>query len=88
MRNKHIGTIVAAAALAALTPAAASATTATDANTIDTSYGNPQPQDDDRFPWGLLGLLGLLGLIPRKKAPDVHIDNRGGGTGTGTGTRP
>jgi hypothetical protein len=66
--------IIAAAAALALTPAA---TFAQDANnSIDTSYGNPQPQEDDDFPWGLLGLLGLAGLIPRKKAPDVHIDNR------------
>lgn len=87
MRNKTIGTIIAAAALAALTPTAASASATGDANTVDTSYGNPQPEEEDGFPWGLLGLLGLLGLIPRKKAPDVHIDNRHGG-GTGTGTRP
>ncbi len=66
--------IIAAAAALALTPAAAFAQDAN--NSIDTSYGNPQPQEDDDFPWGLLGLLGLAGLIPRKKAPDVHIDNR------------
>ncbi len=66
--------IIAAAAALALTPAAALAQDAN--NSIDTSYGNPQPQEDDDFPWGLLGLLGLAGLIPRKKAPDVHIDNR------------
>ncbi len=88
MRTKHLVTAVAAAALATITPMAAQATTGA-GNTVDTSYGNPQPQEEEGFPWGLLGLLGLLGLIPRKKAPDVHIDNRhGGGTGTGTGTRP
>ncbi len=70
---RTIGTIAAAAALA-LIPAAALAQDAH--NSVDTSYGNPQPQEDDDFPWGLLGLLGLAGLIPRKKAPDVHIDNR------------
>ncbi len=70
---RTIGTIAAAAALA-LIPAAALAQDAN--NSVDTSYGNPQPQEDDDFPWGLLGLLGLAGLIPRKKAPDVHIDNR------------
>ena len=89
MRNKAIITAVGAAALAALTPVAASATT-TDINAVDTTYEEPR-EEEDGFPWGLLGLLGLLGLIPRKKAPDVHIDNRHGGgtgTGTGTGTRP
>ena len=74
---RKLGTIVAAAALAALAPGVASAQAGD--NTVDTSYGNPQPQEERGFPWGLLGLLGLLGLIPRKKAPDVHIDNRGGG---------
>ena len=85
MLIKPIATLAAAAILASLAPAAASASP----GAVDTSYGNPQPQEEEGFPWGLLGLLGLLGLIPRKKAPDVHIDNRhGGGTGTGTGTRP
>jgi hypothetical protein len=66
--------ITAALALAA-SPASAQSTDTTN-NTIDTSYGNPQPREDNDFPWGLLGLLGLAGLIPRKKAPDIHIDNR------------
>ena len=81
-------TILAAAALAAILPGAAVAQTG-DANTVDTSYGNPQPEEDDDFPWGLLGLLGLAGLIPRKRRDHVHVDNRTGtgGTGTGTGTR-
>jgi MYXO-CTERM domain-containing protein len=26
-----------------------------------------EEDDDDGFPWGLLGLLGLAGLIPRKR---------------------
>ena len=88
MRTKPLITAIAATALAVVTPIAAEATTG-GGNTVDTSYGNPQPQDDDDgFPWGLLGLLGLLGLIPRKKPADINIDNRHGGTGTGTGTRP
>ena len=44
--------------------------------TVDTSYGNPQQEEDDRFPWGLLGLLGLAGLLPRKKHHHVDVDNR------------
>ena len=66
--------LIAASAALALTAGAANAQTGE--NTTDTSYGNPQPQEERGFPWGLLGLLGLAGLIPRKKAPDVHIDNR------------
>jgi hypothetical protein len=73
MKTTRLSAIVAAAALAALAPAAASAQ-ATD-GAIDTSYGNPQPQEERGFPWGLLGLLGLAGLIPRKRGHD-HVDNR------------
>lgn len=69
-------TWIAAAAALTLTTVPAVAQTGNDANTVDTSYGNPQPREDDDFPWGLLGLLGLAGLIPRKKPADVHIDNR------------
>lgn len=54
-----------AAALALLAPGAASAQATGGA--VDTSYGNPQPQEERGFPWGLLGLLGLAGLIPRKR---------------------
>ncbi len=75
---RKLSTLAAAAVLATLTPGVAPAQEG--GNTVDTSYGNPQPQEERGFPWGLLGLLGLLGLIPRKKAPDVHIDNRGGTT--------
>jgi MYXO-CTERM domain-containing protein len=44
--------------------------------TIDTSYGNPQPQEEDGFPWGLLGLLGLAGLLGRKRRDHTTVDNR------------
>jgi hypothetical protein len=73
MRTRHITAIAAAAALAVLTPAAASAA---QAPAVDTSYGNPQQEEDDGFPWGLLGLLGLLGLIPRKRKDNITVDNR------------
>lgn len=77
MRSKTIGIAIAAAALASFAPASAT----TGANAVDTSYGNPQPQEEEGFPWGLLGLLGLAGLIPRKRHTHVDVDNR-------TGTRP
>jgi MYXO-CTERM domain-containing protein len=72
-------TILAAAAASFLltVPAAASAQGTGDAGTVDTSYGNPQQEDDDGFPWGLLGLLGLAGLIPRKRHDHrVDVDTR------------
>jgi hypothetical protein len=70
-------TLIAATAALALTAGSAVAQSGnTTDNNVDTSYGNPQPREENHFPWGLLGLLGLAGLIPRKKAPDVHIDNR------------
>jgi MYXO-CTERM domain-containing protein len=66
--------LAAAAALAAIAPAAALAQ-GTGTGTVDTSYGNPQ-EEDDGFPWGLLGLLGLAGLLPRKRHDRVDVDNR------------
>ena len=40
---------------------------------VDPAYAEPvEEEDDDRFPWGLLGLLGLTGLIPRKPAERRH----------------
>ncbi len=73
MRTRTLSAMIAAAALAALTPTAASAA---QGGTVDTSYGNPQPQEERGFPWGLLGLLGLLGLMPKKKKDAIHVDNR------------
>ena len=43
------------------------------AEPVDMNYGEPvDDDDDDRFPWGLLGLLGLAGLIPRKPHERRH----------------
>ena len=76
---RKLTALAAAAALAAIAPSAASAqgtgTTGTGTGTVDTSYGNPQ-EEDDGFPWGLLGLLGLAGLLPRKRHDRVDVDNR------------
>ncbi len=30
-------------------------------------------EEDNDFPWGLLGLLGLAGLLRRGKKEDVHV---------------
>jgi hypothetical protein len=80
MRNATI--IAAAAALAVVAPATASAQTAADNAAVDTSYGEPQREEDNDFPWGLLGLLGLLGLMPKKRHDPIVVDNR-----TNTGDR-
>jgi MYXO-CTERM domain-containing protein len=70
---RKVPALIAAVALAALAPAAG---LAQGPGTVDTSYGNPQEEEDDGFPWGLLGLLGLAGLIPRKRHERVDVDNR------------
>ena len=42
----------------------------------DIALANTVPAEDDNdFPWGLLGLLGLAGLMGRKK-DHVQVDNR------------
>ena len=71
---RKLTALAAAVALAAIAPAAALAQ-GTGTGTVDTSYGNPQ-EEDDGFPWGLLGLLGLAGLLPRKRHDRVDVDNR------------
>jgi hypothetical protein len=63
--------LLAATFLATMSPAVASAQTAADPATTTVA---PQDDDDD-FPWGLLGLLGLAGLLGRKRRDDdVHVD--------------
>lgn len=76
MRHNHFRTaILAAAALAAMSPVAVSAQADTN-NTVDTQYTTVEREDND-FPWGLLGLLGLAGLLGRKKKDaDIHVDAR------------
>jgi MYXO-CTERM domain-containing protein len=52
----------------------ATATTTTDNGT---AYTTEREDDDEDFPWGLLGLLGLAGLLGRKrKDNDIHVDAR------------
>ncbi len=36
--------------------------------------GMADTDDDDGFPWGLLGLLGLAGLMGRKRDDDVRVN--------------
>ena len=84
---RSISKILAAAAFVASAPALAQGTgtgagaggtpgSGVGNGTVDTSYGNPQPEDEGGFPWGLLGLLGLAGLLPRKRHDRVDVDNR------------
>ena len=61
-----IAALVGAVALTVAVPVAAQSTT-------DTTTTQPvEREDDNEFPWGLLGLLGLAGLIPRKRETHVH----------------
>lgn len=52
------------------------------ANDVTEDAGNQQyaarEENDDDFPWGLLGLLGLAGLLGlnRKDDRDIHVDAR------------
>ena len=46
-------------------------------------YASTTQEDDNDFPWGLLGLLGLAGLLGRKRDRADHVTR----TGTGTNNR-
>lgn len=49
----------------------------------DTTVAPSAQEDDDEFPWGLLGLLGLAGLLGLSRRDDrAHVDRRTTGTGT------
>lgn len=72
-------TILAAAAAASLLSApvlaqdTATTTTADTGMAADPAMMTTEPvEDDNEFPWGLLGLLGLAGLLGRKR--DDHTD--------------
>lgn len=54
--------------LLALSPLALMSSPVAAQNTTTDSMATAQPvEDDDDFPWGLLGLLGLAGLLGRKR---------------------
>ena len=75
-------TIIAAAILAgSATPGIAQG--ANTAGATADPYATPAPQDDDDdFPWGLLGLLGLAGLLGLKRRDrDDDVRRTPGGTG-------
>ena len=64
-----------AASLALAVPATLAAQATTDDATVTTT--TPVQDDDNDFPWGLLGLLGLAGLLGRKRNDNhVHTDRR------------
>lgn len=48
----------------------------TDTAMADPSYGEAAADgdEDDRFPWGLLGLVGLAGLLGRRRRDDSSDD--------------
>lgn len=64
--------ILAGAAAVALVGAPALAQTTTTAD--DAAMMNAAPvEDDNDFPWGLLGLLGLAGLLGRRKTEHHEV---------------
>lgn len=66
-------TNLAAAAALALTPAVAFA----QADAVDPATTTAVPaENEDEFPWGLLGLLGLAGLAGLKRRDDHRTDAR------------
>ena len=62
MKNTPLA-VAGAVALAMLAPSSLAAQEATDTTT---------QQQEDEFPWGLLGLLGLAGLIGLKRNDRDH----------------
>jgi len=74
--NKATTRAAIAAAILTLSPAAAIAQNEIDLdNTTETTTVEREEEDD--FPWGLLGLLGLAGLMGLKKRDnDIHVDAR------------
>ena len=66
-----------AAATMTFMAAPAGAQNTVDGNYVETYPTNVEQEDDDEFPWGLLGLLGLAGLLGLKKRDsDIHVDAR------------
>ena len=71
--NLDSDTAIATGTTNGLTAGPGTAPATTDTMATDPAYGAPvEQEDDDRFPWGLLGLLGLAGLIPRKPRERRH----------------
>jgi len=64
-----------AAALVALSPSSALGAQSDGERTTTTRTSTVQ--EENEFPWGLLGLAGVLGLLGlRKKERDIHVDAR------------
>ena len=80
-------TILALAFAAVLTGPVHAQETPTPTATV-TQVDRAEPQNDDGFPWGLLGLLGLAGLagLRRQPQPEVRTVERRTDTGV-TGPR-
>jgi hypothetical protein len=69
---RKLTVILVAAAVA--TPAPLLGATSADNGT---TYSEEREDDDNDFPWGLLGLVGLAGLLGRKRNErDIHVDAR------------
>lgn len=77
MKPTHGHVLIAAAGLLLL-PAPATAQDAEANNVVVADVDQPvEREDDNDFPWGLLGLLGLAGLLGLKKRDDdIRVDAR------------
>lgn len=67
--------LIAAAVLAATSFATTASAQQGDTGTMATTAPATVEDDDNDFPWGLLGLIGLAGLLGRKRDDRVHTDN-------------
>jgi MYXO-CTERM domain-containing protein len=80
MRNTKLAALGAALILSTST---AGAVLAQESTTETTVTREAETQEDNDFPWGLLGLLGLLGLAGlRKKDEPVRRDTPAQGSST------
>ena len=64
----------AAALLSTTIPAAAQNTGYASQTNGDAAVGETAQDDNDYFPWGLLGLIGLAGLLGRKRDNRTHTN--------------
>jgi MYXO-CTERM domain-containing protein len=83
LNSKRVAAATALVLLSTATPVLGQNTAA---GTTTDPYAT-QTQEDDEFPWGLLGLLGLGGLLGLKRRDRDDDVRRTSSSGTGTSNR-